>query len=292
VTEVTIGTKGRDEQRERIIIRTIDSDLRWHGSERAFRIMQALAARGFDAGRYRVPRPIDEDRDSRTFIEQGIRGKSLFDKLVSSPPDSRREYFELAARWVARFHRLRLRLTPGKEFPGKEEQRIGRYLQRFEEIGHPHTGKVRDMVARLLAEEQEMVAGSPELLIQGHGDYHPKNIIIGQDSLEDRGTMFVAAIDFASSLALPPAFDVGCFLAQFRNQLFQYPEILSGLPDDLFLQAYEDEAGGVAEGFPRQVEIFRARTNLSIAAYLIKVGMGDSPDLWRVLVEAEQFLTA
>ena len=185
-----------------------------------------------------------------------------------------------------------LRLTPEKEFLAQEEKRIDRYLERFENIDHPHTGKVRDMATRLLAEEREMAAGSPELLVQGHGDYHPKNVIIGQDSLEDRATMFVAAIDFASSLTLPPAFDVGCFLAQFRNQLFPYPEILSGLPDDIFLQAYEDEVGGVAEGFYRQVEIFRARTNLSIAAYLIKVGMGDSPDLWRVLVEAEQLLTA
>jgi 3',5'-nucleoside bisphosphate phosphatase len=291
VTEVTIGTKGRDEQRERIIIRSIDSDLHWQSAERAFQVMQALAANGFGDGRYRVPRPIDEDTDSKTFIEQGIRGKSLFEKLVSSPPDCRQEYLELAARWLAGFHRLRLRLTPIEEFLEKEEKRIVRYLQRFENIGHPHSNKVRDLAARLLEEERVIVAGSTNLLVQGHGDYHPKNVIIGQDSLEDRATMFVAAIDFASSLTLPPAFDVGCFLAQFRNQLFQYPEIISGLPDDIFLRTYEDEVGGLSEGFHRQVEIFRARTNLSIAAYLIKVGMGDSPDLWRVLVEAEQLLT-
>jgi len=291
VTEVTIGTKGRDEQRERIIIRTIDSDLRWHSAERAFRVLQALAAQGFGDGRYRVPRPIEADPDSRTLIEQGIRGKSLFDKLISSPPESWPEYFELAARWVAKFHRLQLRLTPEDEFLAKEEQRIDRYLQRFEQLGHCHSAKARDIAARLLAEERGMVADSSALLVQVHGDYHPKNIIIGLDSLEDRATLFVAAIDFESSLTAPPAFDVGCFLAQFRNQLFPHPEILSRLPDDIFIQAYEDESGGVAEGFHRQVEIFRARANLSIAAYLIKVGMGESTDLWRVLVEAEQSLT-
>jgi len=39
------------------------------------------------------------------------------------------------------------------------------------------------------------------------------------------------------------------------------------------------------------VELFRARANLSIASFLIRVGMGDSEDLWRVLVEAEQSLS-
>ena len=43
-----------------------------------------------------------------------------------------------------------------------------------------------------------------------------------------------------------------------------------------------------SEEFRRQIELFRARTNLSIAAYLIKLGLGESEDLWRVLVEAEQ----
>lgn len=291
VTEVTFGTKGRDEQRERIIIRTIDSELRWHSAARAFHVQQALAKHGFGDGCYRVPRPIDENPDSRTLIEQGIRGKSLFDKLVSSPPEFRQEYFELAARWLAKLHSLQLRLTPADEFLLKEKQRIGRYLQRFETIGHQHTGKVRDIAARLLAEESNMAAAAASLLIQVHGDYHPKNIFIGQDSLEDRSTLFVAAIDFESSLTAPPAFDVGCFLAQFRNQLFSYPEIISRLSDDAFLQAYENEIGTLAAGFHRQVEIFRARSNLSIASYLISVGKGDSPDLWRVLVEAEQSLT-
>ena len=45
-------------------------------------------------------------------------------------------------------------------------------------------------------------------------DFHPKNIFLGQDNQENRDTLFIAAIDFESSLVLPRAFDVGCFLAQ------------------------------------------------------------------------------
>jgi aminoglycoside phosphotransferase (APT) family kinase protein len=291
VTEVTFGTKGRDEQRERIIIRTLEDDLAWRSAARAHHILQALAANGFNGGHYRVPHPIDEDPAARILIEEGIRGKSLFDKLVASPDKHWQEYLELAARWLARMHRLGLRLTPGEEFLAREEQRIRRYLQRFERVAHRHTPKAQELANRLLAEERLMVTESPDILVQVHGDFHPKNLFIGQDRTEDRATLFVAAIDFESSLVAPPAFDVGCFLAQFRNQLFPHQEILSRLPDGAFLRTYEEEMGGVPGEFPRQVEIFRARSNLSIAAYLIKVGLGDSPDLWRVLLEAEQALT-
>ena len=291
VTEVTIGTKGQDEQRERFIVRELESAPRWQSAERAFHILQALVERGFDTGLFRVPRPIDEDQAGMILIEQGVRGKSLFDKLTTSAPEDWHEYVELAARWLARLHGLRLALTPATEFTLREEQRLARYQKRFSAIDHPHARKATEIGERVLAEERALLAAGPELLVQGHGDYHPKNIFIGQDSQENRSTLFVAAIDFESSLLVPPAFDVGCFLAQFRNQFFSRPRILAAVPEELFLQAYTVEAGGVSADFPRQVELFRARANLSIAAYLIKVGLGESPDLWRVLVEAERALT-
>jgi len=291
VTEVTFGTKGQDEQRERIIIRTLDNEPHWRSSVRAFRIMESLAEHGFSEGRFRVPHPIAAEPASRTLIEQGLRGKSLFDKLVAAPPADRQLYLQLAARWLARLHALRLRLTPVEEFISREEQRLCRYQQRFDDIQHHLADKAREIGRRVLAEEKVLAAGSGELFVQGHGDYHPKNIIIGQDSQENRETIYVAAIDFDSSFMMPPAFDAGCFLAQFRNQFFAFPELLAAMPEDLFLQHYESESGGVANDFHRQTELFRARTNLSIASYLIKVGMGESENLWRVLVEAEQALT-
>jgi predicted metal-dependent phosphoesterase TrpH len=291
VTEVTIGTKGQDEQRERLIIRTLDDELHWRSSFRGFSIMQTLAEHGFGAGSFRVPHPIDAEPASRTLIEQGLRGKSLFDKLVATPPAERRLYLQLAARWLARLHALKLRLTPQEEFMTREEQRLSRYRQRFDECKHRHADKAREIGERVLAEETRLATDSAGLFVQGHGDYHPKNVMIGQDSQENRETVYVAAIDFESSLLLPPAFDVGCFLAQFRNQFFAYPDLLAALPEELFLQFYEEESGGAAPDFLRQTELFRARTNLSIAAYLIKVGMGESDNLWRVLVEAERALT-
>lgn len=290
VTEVTFGTKEGDENRERIIIRTLTDERKWKSTERAETVMAAVAQAGFSEGRFRVPRPIEIDQERMTIIEQGIRGRSLYDKLLAASHDDARWYLELAGRWLGRLHTAALSITDPAEFSQRETGRLHHYLSRFEVINHRHTVRARQLVEAIIAAEQECVADTG-CLLQGHGDYHPKNVMIGQDSQENRDTVFVAAIDFGSSLMLPPAFDVGCFVAQYRNQLFRYPELLKRLPESIFLNAYLDEGPPLGDDFFWQVELFRARANLSIASFLIRVGMGESEDLWRVLVEAEQSLS-
>ncbi len=290
VTEVTIGTKGMDEERERIVIKSIESRQKWRAAERGYQIMKAVFTHGFDGGLYRVPRPIDEDASAMTLIEQGMRGKSLFDKLLAASVEDGMEYLRLTARWLAKLHNCRLMITSSDEFLERESKRVARYIERFVEVRHPQLRKASEIAEVVLDCEQRLVMEAPAI-VQGHGDFHPKNVFVGQDSQDNRDTLYVAAIDFESSLMLPPAFDVGCFLSQFRNQFFSHEEILRNFPETIFLEAYQDAAGGVGAGFGRQVELFRARTNLSIAAYLIKLGLGDSEDLWRLLVEAERAVT-
>ncbi len=290
VTEVTFGTKEGDENRERIIIRTLQDEKKWKSTERAERIMAAVASAGFAEGRYRVPQPIEIDAARMTIIEQGIRGKSLYDKLLAANHADARWFLELAGRWLGRLHTANLAVTPAEEFAEREEGRLRHYLSRFEVINHRHTGRARQIAEAILAAEHDQICAA-DCLVQGHGDFHPKNVMLGQDQQENRDTLFVAAIDFGSSLMLPPAFDVGCFLAQYRNQLFSHSELLERLPETIFLEAYLDEGPPVGDDFLWQVELFRARTNLSIASFLIRVGMGESEDLWRVLVEAEQSLS-
>lgn len=290
VTEVTIGTKGSDEQRERIIIRALDNRHSWQSAQRAFHIMEVLSEAGFSDGAFRVPRPIDQDAASMTLIEQGVRGRSLYDRLLVASEEDGRSFIELAARWLARLHGLKLQVTPADEFAQREKQRLVRYLERFSAIEHRHLRKVREIAEAVGEHEERLIAAHGGSFVQGHGDYHPKNIFIGQDLQDDRETLFLAAIDFESSLVIPPAFDVGSFLAQHRNQLFPHADVLGRFPEELFLNAYLVASGGVADDFLRQVELFRARSNLGIAAYLVKLGLGESENLWRLLVEAEQAL--
>ncbi len=287
VDEITIGTKGPDETRERIVIRKFDADEKWQSAGKTFRIMEEIGSHGFDRGMYRVPKAIERDEEEMVLIEEGMRGNSLFEKLIRSGVGDARMFVQLSAQWLARLHNQRLRISAPDEFLKEEQRRLARYLDRFEKIEHAHARRAQEIMEAVQGAEIVLYQDHPERLVQGHGDYHPKNIYIGQDNLNRRDTLYIAAIDFGSSFCLPPAFDVGTFLAQFHNQLLEYPEILQEIPEEIFLDAYITAAAETGRDFLSEVELFRARTDLSIASFLIKVGLGDSENLWRVLVEAE-----
>jgi aminoglycoside phosphotransferase (APT) family kinase protein len=291
LTEIIMGTKGDDEIRETIILKHPRDKKRWNSAKRAYHIMEVLRGYGFDQGRYRIPKPIDRDEESMTLMEQGLRGKTLFDKLTEANPDDMRYYVQLAARWLAKLHSCQLQITPPEEFLQKEGSHLNKYVQRFQNAHHPHTLRAQEVMEAVRKAEFSLFRGHPERLVQGHGDYHPKNIYIGQDKLGHPETVYVAAIDFDSSACLPPAFDAGTFIAQFESQFFDFPKILEILTEDVFLEAYLRAVNKVDPDFLHQVDLFRARNSLSIAAFLIKVGLGDSEKLWRALVAAERAMT-
>ncbi len=288
VTEIAVGTGRGGDIRERYVIKRHEDLAAWRSATRTAHIMDEIGRHGFEKGRFRIPKPLGNDRESLTIIEQGIKGKTLFDTLVEAEPREAENFLEMAAEWLARLHNCRLRITPPEEFFSNEPLRLERYLSAFYRINHRHTRKAQEIMDRVIEAEISLYCEHLEKLIQGHGDFHPKNIFIGQDS--DRSSRFVAAIDFGSSYTMPPAFDVGTFLAQFRNQFFDKQEVLAKVSENVFLQKYLNEAGQLDDDFLRQVELFRARTSLSIGYYLIKVGLGESETLWRVLVEAEHHL--
>jgi aminoglycoside/choline kinase family phosphotransferase/predicted metal-dependent phosphoesterase TrpH len=291
IDEITIGTKGDDETRERIVIKKFQDAETWLAAERTFYITEAFARQGFDHGKFRVPKLLEKDKESMVLIEEGLRGNSLFEKMIRSDTEDAKFFVQLSAQWLARLHNLRLRITPPGEFLEREPKRLARYVDHFERVAHPHTRRAQEIMEAVQRAEIALFGSHPEKLVQGHGDFHPKNIYIGQDKVNKRETLYVAAIDFNSSYCSPPAFDVGTFLAQFRNQFLAYPEILQQIPEDLFLDSYQSTARDKSADFLREVELFRARTDLSIASFLIKLGLGESENLWRVLVEAERALT-
>jgi hypothetical protein len=287
VTEIVIGTKGRRETRERWIIKKLHSRSKWEKARHAYRVMETVFRQGFDRGRYRVPEPLDLDPESQTVIEAGQRGRTLHDMLLAVPPKEGRQLIQEVGAWLARFHDTAMTLSLPETFERSEQRRIQNYMKRFVASDHPHTGRAESVAETVLAAEKRIAQSGEESFVLGHGDFHPKNVLVGQDQATDRSSFFVSAIDFENAQAYPKAYDVGTFLAQFRNQLYD-SGVLHEYTEEAFLEAYQQKAGSLPSDFLRQVELFKARTNLSIASYLIKVGMGDSRDFWRVLVEAER----
>lgn len=289
VTELQMGRREGGEPQERLIIRSAGTPEQWQASSRSFAVMEALAEHGFGEGQFRVPRPIENDRGSEMAIEQALGGRSLFDELLTASRLRGEEVVRLAAMWLVRLHNARLVITKGDEFIPSETQRMARYLENFSYSQHPHTMKFREILDAVLEEERQIAAHEPDSFVQGHGDFHPKNILIGDDKVNGRDdTSWIAAIDFEKSMVQPRALDVGYFLAQFRNQFHEHREVLRSYPESLFIDRYLESAGADQEDFRRQVYLFKARTNLSIASYLLGVGLGQTEKLWRVLVEAEQ----
>ncbi len=289
VTEITVGTGNHGDIRERYVIKKHRDRAAWRHAARRSLVMEEIRRHGFESGRYRVPKPLGDDEACLTVFEEGIKGKSLFEALVASGMQEARNQLEMAAEWLARLHNLRLRIVPPEAFFQDERRRLHLYLSAFYRSGHPLTRKAQEIMDMVVEFERLSYGGEPGRMVQGHGDYHPKNIFIGRDSGEP-ASRFVAAIDFGSSFTMSPAFDVGTFLAQFRNQFFGRQEVHDKVSEDVFLRKYMNEALRLDDDFLRQVEVFRARTSLSIGFYLIKLELGESENLWRVLVEAEHHL--
>ncbi|HEX8947947.1 MAG TPA: phosphotransferase, partial [Dissulfurispiraceae bacterium] len=203
ITEVSIGTEGEGITRERYIIKSLKNILAWSSAARTSHIMGELARRGFESGRFRIPRPVGRDEESLTVVEQGIQGTTLYDSLLHAASVEAAHYLGLTAEWLARLHNLGLQITPPEEFLRDEPNRLERYLSAFHRMRHPHTRKAEEIMNTVLETEAALFCRHPERMVQGHGDFHPKNILIGKDAADDPSSLFVAAVDFGSSYSMP-----------------------------------------------------------------------------------------
>lgn len=280
ITEITIGTKGVDETRPRIIVKSYDNPAKWEKAKESSKITQTLLNNGFSQGPFRVPKLLEINNAEQLLLEEGQRGKQFFELLSSGVAHNTAiQYLKMAARWLAELHNRALKITLPDDTIVKERKRFTNYYNTFKNSSNPLTDKIKDLVDIIREKEEIFFKNDSAGFIQIHGDYHPKNIIIGYDKMHDPNTVFVSVIDFANSMLFLPAFDVGYFLAQFQSQFFAYPEILRACPENIFTDEYLSYFKGNSKGFEEAIAVLKIRANLSIAAYFIKVGLGESIEL-------------
>lgn len=283
VTEITIGTKGADESRSRIIVKRFAELHKWEKAQETATLNAELYESGFNKGIYRVPKIIQVNENEQMIIEEGQRGRSLFELLTKVHPKVGYGYWTLSSEWLAKLHDCRLSISAIEETMTKEKKRFHSYAKSFQSTHSPYCVPALAYID-LVAKKEETLLQTSTSIVQVHGDFHPKNIIIGQDQMHDASTVFVSVIDFGNSLLMPCAFDVGYFLAQCAVQFLGLARVREAYTDDLFLRHYFDarknhSENGSYEQFAEEVTFFKMRSFLSIANYLIKVGKGTSPDM-------------
>ena len=284
VTEITLGTKGEDEMRDRIILKEFSDEKKWEKMRGTLEVTKSIYEKDFASGLYRVPKILYVNDGEKMVIEEGQRGKSLFELIDNVSAAAGAEYFRMAARWLARLHNAGCRTGAAREAHDREKKRMKGYLKSFSETKSPYLEDAKKLIDLVDAGEDRVFSAQAERLVLCHGDYHPKNIIIGQDKTHDISTLFISVIDFGSVISAPRAFDVGYFLAQFRSQFRANDRILNAYSDDDFVSAYLADCAGVEkEAFRGEVRFFEMRANLSIASFLIKVGKGTSPEMGDVM---------
>jgi aminoglycoside phosphotransferase (APT) family kinase protein len=188
-------------------------------------------------------------------------------------------YFKLAAQWLARFHNKSIRQGDVESVIKKERRRFSSYLNSFVITKSPYLSQIEPIINMVKAKEEDIYLKRQDSFILNHGDYHPKNIIIGQDRQQDVTTLFISVIDFGNSILFPRSFDAGYFISQFESQFYAYPGILGSFREQDFIDNYIKDSDDIDENFMEDVRFFKIRANLSIASYLIKVGKGQSPEM-------------
>ncbi|MGC9323768.1 MAG: phosphotransferase [Desulfomonilia bacterium] len=291
VYEITMGTKGEDESRSRLILKTPNRPENWKSIRNTSVITQHVHDHGFSNGSFRVPKTLEIDNDKMLVIEEGQRGKRLFELMLQVSPPTGREYFFLAAKWLARLHSQKIRIGSPDATIRRENRRFKSYLKSFESTYSPYLVQVRELLDAVRTFEDMLFSHAQGNFVQVHGDYHPKNIIIGQDRMQDIATLFISVIDFGNSQVFDPAFDLGYFISQFINQFRAFPHVLNQYRPESFVHTYIEEAAlDGNEEFTRSVNLFRIRANLSIASFLVKVGKGRSRDMDMLIADSMDLL--
>ncbi|MCL2390563.1 MAG: phosphotransferase [Endomicrobia bacterium] len=275
VTEVIIGTKGIPERRERIVIKKSDDDKSWNKLKETSLIARDYLCKNFVDKNYRVPQIYEIDDDEHTVMEEGQRGESLSKLFLHVGFAVQKKYFELAAKWLAKLHSYKIQKISANIAQELENKRLKRYKKLFEENKTKYSGLILNIAENVAKKERDFYLKQNENFIFLHGDYHPGNVIIGQDDSKDPDSVFVSVIDFNNSVNYVKEFDIGYFLAQYQSQFSNEKEILNTLTQELFLKSYFN-GETPSEQQINDIMFFKLRGYLSIAAFFHSLGMGES----------------
>jgi len=232
-----------------------------------FETLQKLRSHGFDAGRFRVCRPLAYDPVWRILILERARGESLRSRLLINQDASATEG---AAQWLLSLHSCGL--TDGRRYDfSRHLYTLGLQGQHLAEI-FPEAGRrYRDLLPIIEKRGRLLSGWAPA---PTHRDFTPEHLFLNGDQL--------TGLDFDEFCQYDPLFDVGHFGAHLRLIALSHADRADGLEGvaDRFRAAYR--LGARDYSAPR-VRSYQAMAYLKLA-YV--VGVVERPRNWEYLVTA------
>lgn len=278
-TRFSIGT-GTSDSPNRLLVRRARSSTEASLISEEYRISDLLWDNGFSEGRFRVPEILERDFDSGIYIESDVKGETLLEGLRFRPEKASRNALRMSAQWLAKLHSWRLNAFDTAQSCQKELYRLNRYHEKFTNSNTRYRVPLQAIVRLVREFEEEQYRRAAATMVLNHGDYQPANIIIGSPDECRPEPSYVCAVDFANSLMMNPAFDVGYFISQTFYQLRYHTQDKVLFRDNDFIADYLSACPGPPQvDFLWDVGMFRLRANLSILSFLVSVGKGESSDM-------------
>jgi thiamine kinase-like enzyme len=210
-------------------------------------------------------------------MEEGQRGQQLSKLLPHVGKAAQKKYFELAAVWLSKLHSYTADAKIS-DIEESENRRLKRYKKIFSQNRTKFSELILDLTEKIEEKEKNFYLNKKDKFVFLQGDYHPGNIIIGQDDSKDPDSVFISVIDFNNSVNYVKEFDIGYFLAQYQSQFYFQQSLLENLSREEFLKAYFCGRKPSDEELD-DIMFFKLRAYLSIASFFHNLGIGESAQM-------------
>jgi hypothetical protein len=250
--------------------------------EKAFGLMEQLWNGGFGEGnRFKIPKPLCYLPDFKLLIQERAHG-TLLPKYLGRADDAASSRAKMVARWLAKLHQLD-GMPEGIGSPADDETSINNFAYHLGQR-HPHLASRLEDLASSICERIACPAGLPLRTV--HGDFHPENIFVTQDT--------VTVIDFDNICQSDPARDLGYIIAQMRAMAYFSTGLLNAADREIraFLHTYLASAAchDIAR-LPGRIAAFAARTCMANMYYISCVLANERMEvLSTLLLEMERFI--
>ncbi|MDP2812728.1 MAG: phosphotransferase [bacterium] len=273
VVEYKINYQSPDGQKKALnIFASAHSDGSRQG---AYEKTKLLYEHGFNAGKYRVTRPLFFLPEQKAFVYEASLGQSFFNFFSQDPQADLESILKLIAAWAKKLHALEIDSQKFVWGDFRIENMVPApkvFMADFISRDKKQGELVTDLVERMKKLESIFDKQIKKGII--YGDYHPENIII-----RDLQADYLEMIDFTDIAFGDPMTDLGAFLQQFdfmghsfisRKKINDYKQY--------FVEAYFGKALDKIEAeFFARINLYQSWTALRTAVFLFYMEDPENP---------------